>query len=161
MDITKGQLDNLFDINFKAAFNISQMVAKQMVERGRGGSIINKSSVAGLHPAQNFTLYSISKAALDMLTRNMAVELGPHKIRVKSVTPGFVLTHMTSKTSHNKAEVQKWYTDTVPLRGLQNIEEVVKATMFLLSGESTMFIRVILPVDGAESSWTVQLDSAG
>ena len=148
LDITKGQLDNLFDINLKAAFNISQMVAKQMVDRRQGGSIVNMSSVAGLHPAPNFSIYSISKAALDMLTRNMAVELGPHQIRVNSVNPGFVLTHMTSKTSHNKSEVQKWYTDTVPLRGLQNTEDVVKATMFLLSEESAMITGTILPVDG-------------
>ena len=98
-DISKGQLDNLFDINFKAVFNISQAVGELMVEQGRGGSIVNMSSIGGFKAGPRLTIYCTSKAALDMLTRNMALELGPHNIRVNSLSPGVLSTRMTLNSS--------------------------------------------------------------
>ena len=109
------------------------------------------SSVAGFKPDKNFSIYSISKAALDMLTRNMAVELGPHNIRVNSIDPGILSTSMTLNTSLGTAEFQKLYTDMIPLRGLVDRKDVVDATMYLLSEQSRMITGVTLTIDGGSS----------
>ena len=148
LDLNKKQLDSLFDINFKSVINISQMVARQMVENNRGGSIVNMSSTGGFKVAPNMCLYCTSKAALDMLTKSMAIELGPHNIRVNSINPGLLSTNMTKNTSIGTAEFQKLYSDITPLRGLVRLQDVVNATMFLLSDQSSMVTGNIFPVDG-------------
>ena len=107
------------------------------------------SSVAGFKPGQNFSIYSISKAAL--LTRNMAVELGPHNIRVYSINPRILSTSMTLNTSLGTAVFQKLYTDMIPLRGLVDIKDVVDATMYLLSEQSRMITGVTLTINGGSS----------
>ncbi|KAL8593306.1 hypothetical protein ACOMHN_009959 [Nucella lapillus] len=79
LDFTKEDLDCTFDINFKGVFNVSQVVARGMVEKGSGGSIVNLSSTASLIGIHGHAAYCPSKAAVDSLTRVMALELGPKK----------------------------------------------------------------------------------
>ena len=152
VDATKDHLDNVFDINFKAAFNISQVVVKGMIERGQGGSIVNISSIGGLKPYVPATsVYGSSKAALNMLTRNMASELGPHNIRVNSVNPGVLLTSMVLK--HNDAEtIKPWFIPRIPLGRLTEVDDVVNTTLFLLSDQAAMVNGVTLSVDGGEAN---------
>ena len=147
LETSKDQLDNQLDINFKAAFNISQVVAKGMVERGKGGSIVNMSSAVGIKVVDNTTVYSVSKAALDMLTRSMAAELGPHNIRVNSINPGLVSTAMILKCGISE-EFQQHYINRSPIKRLVEINDVVNATIFLLSDQAAMTNGIILPVEG-------------
>ncbi|KAJ8318374.1 hypothetical protein KUTeg_003465, partial [Tegillarca granosa] len=77
-----------------AVFNVSQVIAKGMVERGQGGAIVNISSLASSLALEDHAAYCSSKGALDMLTKVMALELGPHKIRVNSINPTVVWTKM-------------------------------------------------------------------
>ncbi|KAL3870330.1 hypothetical protein ACJMK2_038404, partial [Sinanodonta woodiana] len=79
LETTKDDLDKVLDVNFKAVFNVSQIVARGMVERGDGGAIVNVSSCASKTGFRNFASYCSSKGALDSLTQVMATELGPHK----------------------------------------------------------------------------------
>ena len=148
LDISPEQLNNQFDINFKAAFNISQGVAKGMVERGRGGSIVNISSIAATRAASDCSVYSCTKAALDMLTRNMATELGPHNIRVNSINPGLVLTPMIERLVSDTEALRQTYISLSPIKRLVELDDVVNATIFLLSDQSAMITGVSLPVTG-------------
>lgn len=147
LEVTKEELDNLFDINYKATFNISQVIAKGMVERGEGGAIINMSSVAGLRALNNHTIYCSAKGAMDMLTRTMALELGPHKIRVNSVNPTAVLTTL-GKKGFGDPKKQAETKSQIPLHRLAEVEDIVNATIFLLSDQASMINGIIMPVDG-------------
>ncbi|ODM87286.1 L-xylulose reductase, partial [Orchesella cincta] len=82
------------NVNVKAALHVSQIVARKMIAEGKSGAIVNISSIAGKRAFQNAGVYSTTKAALDMLTKVMAVELGPHNITVNSVTPAMVDTDL-------------------------------------------------------------------
>lgn len=81
-------------MNVKAVFNVSQVVAKDMVDKGIKGSIVNLSSQASQAALLDHAAYCASKGAVDMLTKVMAMELGPHGIRVNSVNPTVTMTDM-------------------------------------------------------------------
>lgn len=147
LEVTKEELDNMFDINYKAVFNISQVVAKGMVERGEGGAIVNMSSVAGLRALNNHTIYCSAKGGLDMLTKTMALELGPHKIRVNSVNPTAILTTL-GMLGFGDPKKQEETKGKIPLKRLAEVEDVVNATVFLLSEKASMINGIVMPVDG-------------
>jgi len=94
LGITPAQFENTFNINVKGTMNVTQIVAQKMVENGKGGSIAFVSSVGGLKVFPASGLYCMSKAAIDMLAKAMALELGPHKIRVNIIRPAAVDTDM-------------------------------------------------------------------
>ena len=148
LDVTKELLEIEFDINYKAAFNISQVVARGMVERGHGGSIVNVSSAASLKVARNLSVYSSSKAAMDMLTKTMAEELGPYNIRVNSVNPGVILTPLSLRTRFTSKVAIDYFKGRTPLRRLADIDELVNVTMFLLSDQASYVTGHIMPVEG-------------
>ncbi|XP_025050436.1 L-xylulose reductase [Alligator sinensis] len=83
-----------FDVNLRAVLQVSQIVARQLIARGAPGAIVNVSSQASQRALQGHTVYCSTKSALDMLTKMMALELGPHKIRVNAVNPTVVMTDM-------------------------------------------------------------------
>lgn len=148
LDTTKEVLDNEFDINYKAAFNIAQVVARGMVGRGQGGSIVNVSSAASLKVARNLSVYSSSKAAMDMLTKTMAEELGPYNIRVNSVNPGIILTPLSLRTRFTSKVAIEYVKGRTPLRRLAEVEELVNVTMFLLSDQASFVNGLVMPVEG-------------
>ena len=148
---TKHQLDDQFDINFKAVYNISQLVARGMVERGHGGSIVNISSSFSFRPGISYSVYSASKAAMDMLTRSMAVELGPHNIRVNSICAGIVITPMLLKLGDIE-ETRKRFAPSIPLRRLTEVDEIVHPTIFLLSDQASIITGAVLVADGGISN---------
>lgn len=80
LEQTEEQFDDSFAVNVKATLNVSQCVARRMIESKIAGSIVNMSSSASLHALQNHTVYCATKCALDSLTRSMALELGPHGV---------------------------------------------------------------------------------
>ena len=94
MESTPADFDATMNVNVRAAMIVSQVAAKNMIARGVGGSIVNVSSQASMVGLANHAAYCASKGALDQLTRVMAVELGPLKIRVNCVNPTVVLTDM-------------------------------------------------------------------
>ena len=148
MDVTKNEIDTSFDTNFKAVVNISQVIARGMIESGRGGSIVNISSLCAQKVFDNVSMYSASKAALDMLTRSMAAELGPHKIRVNSILPGLVVTPLSLATTYGSSEASETFTNKTPLKRLNKIDDIVDVTVFLLSDQAAMVNGLIMPVDG-------------
>ncbi|XP_061665308.1 L-xylulose reductase isoform X2 [Syngnathoides biaculeatus] len=147
LDVTPDQFDQSFTVNVKAVLHMSQLVARGMIGRQSGGSIVNVSSQASQCALKNHTVYCATKAALDMLTKVMALELGPHQIRVNSVNPTVVMTEM-GRRGWSNPETVKTMTSRIPLGRFAEVDEVVNTILFLLSDKSTMTNGVSLPVDG-------------
>jgi NAD(P)-dependent dehydrogenase (short-subunit alcohol dehydrogenase family) len=98
--------DKLMEVNVKSPWALSNLVAKSMISRG-GGSIINISSVEGVHPGFGLSLYSVSKAALIMLTKNQAKEWGKVGIRVNAICPGLIKTKFSQALWENDKLMSK------------------------------------------------------
>ncbi|TWT90385.1 Gluconate 5-dehydrogenase [Pseudobythopirellula maris] len=140
-------LDRTMSVNLRSVLVVSQIVARGMIERGVGGSIVNISSQASLVALADHASYCASKGALDQLTRVMALELGPHGIRVNSVNPTVTLTPMGemawAEPSKRDAMLAK-----IPLGRFAKPNEIAQAVAFLLSDHSGMINGVTLPIDG-------------
>ena len=95
LEIDEGMFDKMIEINLKSAFRLTQLVAPGMCERG-SGSIINISSISGVRPQFEGLLYSMTKAALIMMTQSYALELGPKGVRVNAIAPGLIQTDLSA-----------------------------------------------------------------
>ncbi|XP_071128470.1 D-erythrulose reductase-like [Mytilus edulis] len=144
IDTPKENIDMIFDINFKGIFNVSQVIATKMIDKGKGGSIVNLSSIMSEKAVTDGCVYSTTKSAIDMLTKCMALELGPHNIRVNSVNPTVVLTDMTRQYQNELMPLLA----LTPMGRFPEIEDVVNAVVFLLSDQSGMISGECLRLDG-------------
>lgn len=147
LESSPDAFDKMFDVNVKAALNISQVVARKMIENKTHGTIVNISSQAAKAALKDHTIYSATKAALDSMTRSMALELGPHGIRVNSVNPTVIMTEMGKVGWSDPARANEMIAK-IPLRRFGEVFEVVNAVVFLLSERSSMINGVELPIDG-------------
>ena len=146
--ITEETATIIMMTNLMAPMNISQEVAKGLKSVDRGGSIVNISSITGLVAPKIMgqCAYAASKGGLQAMTRVMAMELGPHKIRVNCVNPTIVWTEMAQRTVDSS--VLEAVLQTTPLGKVASVEDIVHATLFLLSDKAGMITGVTLPVDG-------------
>ncbi|MEQ2266440.1 hypothetical protein XENORESO_004639 [Xenotaenia resolanae] len=147
LEVTPDQFDQSFNVNVKAVLHVSQIVAHGMKARGSGGSIVNVSSQASQRALRDHAVYCSTKGALDMLTKVMALELGPYQIRVNSVNPTAVMTEM-GQLGWSDPEKARTMTSRIPLGRFAEVEDVVNSILFLLSDKSNMTNGVTLPVDG-------------
>ncbi|KAL4220807.1 hypothetical protein ACF0H5_019075 [Mactra antiquata] len=147
LDASKEVLDKTLNINLMGAINVIQVLGKKMVEAGNGGSIVNISSINGIKPMRETLAYSVSKAALDMVTKQYAIELGPHNIRVNSVNPTVVLTDMGREHWGDSQRGTKLI-DATPLGRFCKVHEAVNPILYLLSDYSSMVTGTINPVEG-------------
>src|SRR5215813_11804182 len=138
------EITELVDVNLTAALLLSQACSRVMLRQG-GGCIINISSVNALRGHPGVAVYSATKAALDGLTRSLARELGPRRIRVNSVAPGYFESEVTGEM----AEAQKQrIARRTPLGRLARIDEVANAIHFLASEQASFITGQTLVVDG-------------
>jgi len=144
--IKPEQFDEMFNINVKAVINITQAVAKGMIQAGKKGSIVNLSSQASKAALKNHLIYCGTKGALDAISRVMALELAPHGIRVNCVNPTVVLTDMGRE--HWTGEKAEEMLNKIPLRRFAEVYEVVNTILFLLSDAAPIVNAVSLPIDG-------------
>ena len=147
LETTVEAFDRTIAVNLRAALVIAQVVAASMIERGRGGAIVNMSSQASMVGLADHAAYCASKGALDQLTRVMALELGPHRIRVNAVNPTVTLTPMGQMAWGDPAKSDPMKAK-IPLRRFAAPIDVAQAVAFLLSDEAAMIHGVTLPVDG-------------
>ncbi len=142
--------DKVIDTNLKGAFLCSKYAFRQMIKQGTGGSIINNSSVLGIVSLPGCSAYSASKSGLIGLTKALALDGAPYKIRVNCLCPGFVLTRLTEQYV-DKKDPQK-YLETIgklhPIGRIGTPEDVAYAALFLASDESSFITGAIIPVDG-------------
>ncbi|XP_063819740.1 L-xylulose reductase-like [Pseudophryne corroboree] len=149
LEITKEAFDRSFAVNARAAILVSQIVVRQMIERGVPGAIVNVSSQASQAAIADHAVYCGTKGALDIISKTMALELGPNKIRVNCVNPTLVMTAMGEAFVHgqsNKAVTEM--RNRIPLGHFAVVDDVVNSILFLLSDKSSMITGVCLPVDG-------------
>ena len=151
VDVSKDQIDLVLDVNLKAAINLMQVVGKKMMQHGRGGSIVNISSVVGSAAVANNLPYCISKAGLNMATKVFALELGPHRIRVNSVSPTMVNTDAMKKAF--STDFIDSCLESIPMGRMDEIDDVMQSVLFLLSDNSKMVSGVTLMVDGGHSCY--------
>jgi NAD(P)-dependent dehydrogenase (short-subunit alcohol dehydrogenase family) len=147
LEIEPKNWDFVLDVMLKAPFLLSQRAGKAMAERG-GGAIVHLSSIDGHNVDGPFTSYSVAKAGLMQLSKNIAVELGPQGVRSNTVSPGWALTPMVEAAT-DAEELQRMKHDfkRVPLQRMVSPEEVAAAVCFLASDEASGITGTDLVVD--------------
>ena len=150
IEVTENDYDAIMDLNVRAAFFLTQAVTEKMIETGVKGSVINMSSQMGHVGAANRTVYCTSKWALEGFTKALAVELGPHGIRINTVCPTFIETPMT-KSFFEDTEFKDAVLSEIVLGRLGKVEDIVGAVRFLASDASSLMTGSALMLDGG---WT-------
>jgi len=138
--------DKIMDVNVKAPWLLSNLVQPIMKENG-SGSIINISSVEGVHPGFRLGLYSMTKASLIMLTKNQAKEWGRYGIRANVVCPGLIKTKF-SQALWSDEKTLGMYTSTIPLKRMAEPEEMAGLVMLLASDAGSYMTGGVYSADG-------------
>ncbi len=138
--------DKIMDVNVKGVFFLTQQVGKVMLEK-ESGVVINVSSEAGFCPTPFLGVYSVSKAAVNMLTKVFAQEWGSKGIRVNCIAPGLVKTHFSQALWGNEAILNAALT-SIPLGRMAEPEEIVGLAIFLASEASSYVTGQIFLIDG-------------
>jgi L-xylulose reductase len=144
---TVDAFDRTIAVNVRAALLLSQIAARDMIARGKGGAIVNLSSQASSRGIADHAAYCASKGALDQLTRTMALELGPHQIRVNAINPTVTLTPM-GEMAWGDPKKSGPMLARIPLGRFAKPHHVANAVAYLLSDAADMIHGVTLPVDG-------------
>jgi 3-oxoacyl-[acyl-carrier protein] reductase len=132
--VTPEHFHKTFDLNVLGLLLASQQAVKHFGPKG--GSIINISSVVATSAPPGTSVYSATKAAVDAVTRSLAKELGPRKIRVNSINPGMVETEGVHSAGLNEGEFRKQYESQTPLGRIGQPEDIAPAAVFLASADS-------------------------
>jgi len=151
-DITPEAFDMQFGVNVKGLINVSQIISKKMIEAGIKGSIVHVSSVSSMNRGMGIAAYCATKAAVDMMTKCMAVELGPHGIRTNSVNPTVVWNDMGKQLWSDPAKSSSLLA-RIPAGRFADPIEVVNAVNFLLSDKCMMTTGETFLVDGGYNVW--------
>ncbi|MBO1075005.1 SDR family oxidoreductase [Roseomonas marmotae] len=152
LEVTEEEFDRVYAINVKSLFHMTNAVVPVMRGQG-GGVIINIGSTAGIRPRPGLTWYNGTKGAVNLLSRSMAVELAPDRIRVNCVAPVMGATGLLESfmglpdTPENRAK----FLATIPLGRLSRAEDIAGACLYLASDEANFVTGVVLEVDGGRT----------
>jgi dehydrogenase/reductase SDR family protein 4 len=146
LEMDEGQFDKMVEINLKSTFRLMKLIAPGMCARG-SGSIINIASIAGLRPQYHSLLYSVTKAALIMMTQSYALELGPQGVRVNAIAPGLIQTVLSEFFWKNEALRDKQL-GAQPIKHLGQPVEIAEIALTLASDQSSYMTGQTLVVDG-------------
>jgi len=152
LDVNLADFDAVIALNLRAAFVMSQAVARGLRDAGKPGSIIHVSSQMGHVGGKNRTVYCASKHALEGLTKAMAIELGPLGIRVNTLCPTFVETPLTKPFFEDEVFARD-VLSRIKLGRLGQIEEIMGAVVFLASDAASLMTGSALMLDGG---WTAE-----
>jgi NAD(P)-dependent dehydrogenase (short-subunit alcohol dehydrogenase family) len=147
LEVTDASLDALLQLNVAAMFCVAQAVAAGMVAAGKGGAIVNLSSVNGHVAGANRTVYTATKHAVEGMTKAMAFEMGPHGVRVNAIAPGFVETPLTAGVLADP-KFRDRVVRQMPLGRVMQVEDIMGAIVFLASDASRMVTGASLLIDG-------------
>ena len=138
----------VLNVNLDGVFLVDRAVARAMVKAGRGGRIINISSIMALRAAVNSSDYCVSKAGNWMLTKVLALELAPHGITVNAIAPGGVRTPMLQAALDRNPGMEQGLVETVPLHRIAEPEELAATALFLASDEAAYYTGALMHVNG-------------
>jgi len=153
LDLATTVFSRVIDINLKGAYLCTRHVAAQMVSQGRGGRIINITSVDALHPSSiGLAAYDASKHGLWGFTKNLALELAPHRIWVNAIAPGAIATpgveHANANAGVDPDEVVKAFVARVPMARMGDPDDIAKVALFLAGDLATYLTGSQIVVDG-------------
>jgi 3-oxoacyl-[acyl-carrier protein] reductase len=148
LDVSEAEFDHVFAVNVKSVYLTAQATVPHMRAHG-GGVICNIGSTAGIRPRPGLAWYNATKGAVNLLSKSMAVELAPDKIRVVAIAPvagetPLLATFMGEDTPENRAAFRA----TIPLGRLSLPQDIANACLFLCSDEAAMITGSVLEVDG-------------
>lgn len=144
MRMSEQQWDMVINVNLKSAFNFVHALTPVMMKQ-KAGSIINMSSVVGVHGNAGQANYSASKAGMIGLAKSISRELGSRGIRANAIAPGFIATEMTHQLSD---DVREEWAKQIPLRRAGSPDDVANAALFLASDLSSYITGQVIQVDG-------------
>ena len=146
-DVDVETWNKILNVNLSGIFFLSQAIGKRWIHDGVAGSIVNVSSQAGSVAIEERASYGSSKAALSHLTKVLALEWAPSKIRVNAIAPTFIRTDLTESTLSKPGWAEELLS-RIPLGRLGNPEDVVGAVVYLFSEEASLVTGHVLIVDG-------------
>lgn len=152
VEISEEEWEKTLDVNLNGYFKMAKYSIPLMLESG-GGTIINISSLAAFNALPNFSVYSVSKGAINALTRTIAVDFAPN-IRANAICPGFVKI-ANSENSRTAEELEKWYGEIAkqyPMRRVCEVEEVAGVASFLAGSDSSYVNGQTIIVDGGKTA---------
>jgi len=150
LEVGADEFDRVYAVNVKSIYWMAQAAVPLLRKQGRGGSLINISSTAGIRPRPGLVWYNGSKGAVNTITHCMASELAPDNIRVNSVCPVIGATNLltefmgTPDTPENRAR----FLATIPLGRMSTPSDIANACLWLAEDASSFITGVLLPVDG-------------
>lgn len=144
---TPGAFFRVMEVNLGGSFFLAQRAANQMKQQASGGSILFTSSVTGHQAHKNLAAYSMSKAALEMLAKNLVIELSQYGINVNTIAPGATLTE---RTMHDP-EYEKTWSNLTPMGHPASVADIASAALFLVSENAKHITGQSLVIDGG---WT-------
>jgi 3-oxoacyl-[acyl-carrier protein] reductase len=152
LEVDESTFDRVFAVNVKSIYHMTQAVLPLLRQQG-GGVILNVGSTAGIRPRPGLTWYNASKGAVNLLSKSMAVELGPENIRVNAICPVMGATGLLEDfmgvpdTPENRAR----FTGTIPLGRLSTAEDIATVAVFLASDSAAFLTGIEFPVDGGRT----------
>jgi NAD(P)-dependent dehydrogenase (short-subunit alcohol dehydrogenase family) len=147
LDLTEEEFDRVIRVNLKGTFLCGQTAARQMVQAGTRGTIINMSSVNSVVAHPVLVHYAASKGGIAMLTKGMAVSLAPHGIRVNAIGPGTVNTPINANFFSMPGMVDRFLMRT-PLGRIAEADEIARVAVFLASDDSSYVTGTTIFADG-------------
>lgn len=142
--------DAVMNVNLRGAYFVTQAVANGLIKLKKPGSLINISSQMGHVGGIDRAVYSASKHAVEGFTKAMAIEWGPHQIRINTICPTFIRTPLTQSTFDNP-DRKEWIESKIKIGRIGEVEDIMGAVIFLASDASSMVTGSALMVDGG---WT-------
>lgn len=156
-DYKPESFERVVKVNLGGSFFLAQASARQMRLQGEGGRIIFMSSVTGHQAHKDLAAYAMTKAGLEMLARNLVIDLSPHGITVNALAPGATLTERTTE-DRNYAKV---WAELTPMGRPGRVEDIANAAMFLLSKEASHITGQALVIDGGWSAVSPYVEGTG
>ena len=152
LEVTEEEYERLYDINLRSIFHMTRACVPVMREQG-GGVILNIGSTAGIRPRPGLTWYNSTKGAVNLLSKSMAVELAPDRIRVNCVAPVIGATALLESfmgqpdTPENRAR----FVSTIPLGRMSEPQDIANACLYLASDEAAFITGTVFEVDGGRT----------
>jgi len=146
VEMTDAQFDKMVEVNLKSVYRLTRLVAPGMCERG-WGAIVNIASIAGIRPQFQSMLYSMTKAALMMLTQSYALELGPRGVRVNAIAPGLVETTLSEYYWKDESRFQPLM-ERQPLKHLGQPSEIAEIALMLATDSASYLTGQTIVADG-------------